>query len=220
VDFTIALGDTGGTAFTVDLRPQDIATVQTLIGRINSQAQAAGISVPADFEAALGDGPNGIVFTQNSSFTNAMTIAAQNGSPAAEQLGLLDGTYDPPTSSFRAEDRAKVRVDNLFTQLIDLRDALLANDTSGITLAGERLEGSVDRLAQTRALVGGYAKRVEDGTKHLEDQTLLDESTRSNLRDLDFTEAAVRLNLLQTQFQAGLQTTAASFSRSLLDFLG
>jgi len=149
-----------------------------------------------------------------------MTIAAQNGSPAAEQLGLLDGTYDPPTSSFRAEDRAKVRVDNLFTQLIDLRDALLANDTSGITLAGERLEGSVDRLAQTRALVGGYAKRVEDGTKHLEDQTLLDESTRSNLRDLDFTEAAVRLNLLQTQFQAGLQTTAASFSRSLLDFLG
>ena len=54
----------------------------------------------------------------------------------------------------------------------------------------------------------------------MEDQTLLDESTRSSLRDLDFTEAAVRLNLLQTQFQAGLQTTAASFSRSLLDFLG
>jgi len=220
VDFAITLGDPAGTVINIDLRPEDMATVQTLIDRINSQAAAAGVNVPADFEAGLGDGANGLVLRQNSSFTSPLTVADKNASPAAEQLGLLSGVYDPTTTSFLATDRAKVRVDNLFTQLIDLRDALQNNDTIGITLAGEKLESSVSRLAETRALVGGYAKRVSDGQRQQEDQVLLDEKTRSDLRDLDYTEAAVRLNLLQTQFQAGLQVTALSQQRTLLDFLG
>jgi len=220
VDFTITVGDTSGTAFPVDLRPQDMATVQTVIDRINQQAQAAGVNVPADFSAGLSNGSNGLVLSQNASFPGAIRVTTENNSPAAEQLGLLAGAYDPPSGSFRAVDRATVRVDNLFTQLIDLRDALNANDTSGITLAGERLESSVDRLAQTRALVGGYSERVTDGKKQEQDKSLLDEQTRSNLQDTDYTSAAVRMNLLQTQLQAGLQTTAQLFSRSLLDFLG
>src|SRR5207244_3996419 len=119
-----------------------------------------------DFHAGLSDSSNGMVLTQNSAFTSPIALATKNNSPAADELGLTSaggGTYDPTTGSLRAADHAKVRVDNLFTQLIDLRDALLNNDTSGITLAGESLESSVDRLAQTRALVGGYAQRVSDG---------------------------------------------------------
>lgn len=223
VDFTITLGDAappGGTTFSVDLRPQDMVTVQTVIDRINAQAAAAGVNVPGDFEAGLSDGSNGLVLKQNAAFGNAIALTEKNNSAALEGLGLADGAYDAATGSFRATDRAKVRVDNLFSQLIDLRDALLNNDTSGITLASERLETSVDRLAQTRALVGGYARRVTDGTKQLEDQTLLDQKTKSSLQDTDYTAAAVRLNQLQVQLQAGLQVTAQSLQRSLLDFLG
>jgi flagellin-like hook-associated protein FlgL len=36
---------------------------------------------------------------------------------------------------------------------------------------------------------------------------------------LDLAEAATRYSLLQTQYQAGLQTTAAAQRLSLLDFL-
>jgi flagellar hook-associated protein 3 FlgL len=219
VDFTVRLGDTGGTTFTVDLRPQDMATVQTLIDRINSQASSQGVAVPADFAATLGNGPNGITFIQNPSFSGAIGVQDQNNSPAARQLGLLDGVYDPSTGTFRADDRAKVRVDNLFTALIDLRDALTGNDTDGITLAGEKLEEFVDRVSQTRALVGGYAGRVQQATTRQEDQDVLDERVRSELRDVDYSGAAVRLSLLQTQLQAGLQTTALLQSRTLLDYL-
>jgi flagellar hook-associated protein 3 FlgL len=219
-DFAITLGSTPPTTFTVDLRPQDMATVQTVIDRINQQAQTAGVNVPADFQAGLSPTTNGLQLTQNSTFSSTLTITARNNSPAAEQLGLMDGTYDATTGSFRASDRAKVRVDNLFTDLMDLRDALMNNDTIGITLAGEKLEGMTDRLAQTRALVGGYAQRVSDGKNQLQDQNVLDQSTRSNLQDVDFASAAVTLNMLQTQLQAGLQVTALSQSRSLLDFLG
>jgi len=219
-DLTIHLGDSGHTSFTVDFRPQDMATVQTVMARINSEAQSAGISVPADFHAGLSDGSNGLTFTQNAAWATAPSVTAENNSQAADQLGLTGGTYDAASSTFRGTDQAKVRVDNLFTHLIDLRDALQNDDTAGITLAGGELEGSVSRLAESRALVGGYAKRVEDGTKRLEDLNVLDQSARSNLQDTDFAQAASQFSLLQTQLQASLQVTAQSFSRSLLDFLG
>jgi flagellar hook-associated protein 3 FlgL len=223
VDFTIRLGDTVGTTFTtfnVDLRPQDMVNLGTVAARINQQAQAAGVNVPVDFQAGFSDGPNGLTLTQNSAFTTAVQITAVNQSMAADDLGLVGGSYSTATSSWIATDRAKVRVNNLFSTLIDLRDSLRNDDTAGIALAGEELESHVDRLATTRALVGGYAKRVEDGEGQREDQDLLDQSTRSQLQDTDFTEAAVRLNLLQTQLQAGLTVTAQSLQRSLLDFIG
>jgi flagellar hook-associated protein 3 FlgL len=216
VDFRITLGN--GDIFTVDLRPDDLTTVQSIIDRINQQAAAGGIAVPADFSAGLSDGDNGLTFTQNAGFAGAISVTGENNSPAAEQLGLLEGAY--ASGTFRATDRAKVRVDNLFAHLIDLRDSLLNNDTVGITVAGEGLEADVSSLAETRALVGSYARRVSDGISSREDRDLIDTKTKSDLQDTDFTAAAIQLSLLETQLQASLQVTASSLSRSLLDFLG
>ncbi len=220
VDFKITLGNTAGTVINVDLRPQDMVNLGTVAARINQQAQAAGVNVPTDFSAGFTDGANGLTLTQNASFTTAISVTGVNQSLAADDLGLVNGSYNATSSSFVAADRAKVRVNNLFSTLIDLREALRNDSTAGISLAGEELESHIDRLATTRALVGGYAKRVDDGEKQREDQELLDQSTRSQLQDTDFTEAAVRLNLLQTQLQAGLTVTAQSLQRSLLDFIG
>jgi flagellar hook-associated protein 3 FlgL len=215
VDFRITLGN--GDVFTVDLRPQDLTTIQAIIDRINQQAGDAGIAVPADFSAGLSDGDNGLVFTQNAGYAGAITVTGENNSPAAEQLGLLEGAY--ASGTFRATDRAKVRVDNLFAHLIDLRDSLQNNDAVGISVAGEALEGDVGSLAETRALVGSYARRVSDGIRQREDQDLIDQKIKSDLQDTDYSAAAVQLSLLQTQLQASFQVTASSLSRSLLDFL-
>ncbi|MCG3122966.1 MAG: hypothetical protein GIKADHBN_01372 [Phycisphaerales bacterium] len=223
VDFTIVLGDTAGTSISIDLRPQDMTNVGAIIGRINSQI-AAGLSaagLPAtSLVAGLSDGTNGIRLVQDSTFTGPMRVVATNGSTAAEQLGLLKGTYDPATSTLAGQDRATVRVDGLFSDLIDLRDALNSNDTNGIALAGEKLEATLTRLAEKRGAVGGLARRVDGALQEEEDRTALDEQIRSQLRDVDFAEAASQFTLLQTQLQAGLQATAAATSRSLLDFLG
>jgi flagellin-like hook-associated protein FlgL len=118
-----------------------------------------------------------------------------------------------------AQDRASVRVDNVFSDLIDLRTSLLANDSSGITVAGERMAASADRLTLAQALVGGYGRQVIDGTSRVQDVMILDETTRAGLQDLDVTEAASRFSLLQTQLQASLQTTSSLQSLSLIDFL-
>ena len=218
VDFTITLGD--GREIGVNLRPEDIITVQTLLARINAEAASQGVTVPDEFEAGLSDGANGIVLRQAASLGGAITVSRANNSTAYAQLGFADGSYDATSATFTTEDRAKVRVDNVLTRLIDLRDALRADDTPGIVLAGGRLEGSVTYVARTRALVGGYSQRVEAASKHEEDQAVLNETLRSELRDTDFAAAATRLSMLQTQLQAGLQSTVIASQRSLLDFLG
>lgn len=223
VDFTITLGDAANTRIRVDLRPQDVLTVQTVIDRINQEAapQLAAAGLPAgSLRAGLSDSANGLVLTQAQGFGTALRVEASNNSPAAEQLGLTSGRYDPASASLVGEDRAKVRVDNLFTNLLDLRESLLGNQTSGIGLAGEGLGVSVERLAETRGLVGGYSKRVTDAGEREQDRAVLDEQLRSELEDLDYTAAATRFSLLQTQLEAGLRTAATANTLTLLDYIG
>lgn len=222
VDFTITLGDSGSTPITIDLRPQDLTDLGAVIGRINSQIQdgltAAGLPTTA-LVAGLSDGGNGIRLIQDSTFSNAIRVTANNNSQAAEHLGLANATYSAASSALQGVDTAKVRVDGLFSDLIDLREALNANDTRGIGLAGEKLEETLTILAEKRGAVGGLARRVDGAQVDEEDRSTLDEQIRSGLRDVDFTSAASQFSLLQTQLQAGLQSTASIGGRSLLDFL-
>lgn len=215
IDFTIRLGD--GRAIDIDLRPQDVLTVGTLIARINELAAQAGHD--AEFEAALVPHTNGLALIQGIDIGNPITIEPRNRSLAAEDLGLMAGRYDPDRAAFIAEDRATVRVDSFFSHLLDLRDALRADDHNAITYAAEGIESIVARVAETRGLVGGFAQRIERAATRNEDLIVLDQSIRGTLRDTDFAEAAIRLSMLQTQIQAGLASTARLSSLSLLDFL-
>lgn len=222
-DFTITLGDAAHSVISVDLRPQDMGTIQSVLSRINSEisSQLASLGLPVgSVSALLGDGSNGIQIQQDPTFSDPVVVAKVNNSPAAEQLGLTKGTYDAASGTLSGEDRAKVRVDGLFSDLLDLRASLRANDPTGIALAGERVETTIGSLAETRGLVGSFASRVDAAYTREEDRALVDETVRSQLRDVDYAEAASRFSLLQTQLQAALQTTAMYQSRSLLDFLG
>ncbi len=221
-DLRIRLGDAGATVLEIDLRPEDMVSVQTVIDRINSEAAAqlisAGLPTTA-FSASLSATTNGIAFTQDAGFTGTMSVEPRNNSAAAEQLGLTGGTYDASSATFTGQDRAKVRIEGLFTYLVDLRDALRANDVSGIGLAGAALETSLTALAETRGLVGSFAQRVETAATSEEDRSILDETVRSSLRDTDYARAATQLSLLQTQLEASLRVSNFSASLSLLDFI-
>jgi flagellin-like hook-associated protein FlgL len=223
VDFEIRLGDAAGTVVPIDLRPQDVVSVQTLLDRVNSQIQPrlAAAGLPADaLVAGLTPHGNGLTFVQGGSFTGPIQVSVRNNSRAAHDLGLTTGSYDTATSTLTGEDRAKVRVECLFTHLLDLRHALTTNDVSGIQFASTDIEAAITRLAETRGVVGGYGQLIESASQREAERAVMDETVRSQLRDIDFTEAASRFTLLQTQLEAGLRTTAMASQRSLLDFLG
>lgn len=221
-DFRITLGNGPATQITIDLRPTDLTTVQNVVDAINSQIQtqlaAAGLPSNALVAGLATDG-NGITLTQSTAFTSPLTVLPENNSSAAAQLGLMNGTYNATTGILQGEDRAKVRVDSVFSALVDLRESLRSNNVPGISLAGEQLGNLADELAESRGLVGSFSQRVDAALVRETDRAVLDESTRSSLRDLDLAEASTRFSLLNTQYQAGLQTTALSQQLSLLDFL-
>lgn len=223
IDFTITLGN--GAEIDINLDPDDVTTVSSVINAINSQAGARLVALgldPSLLSASLTNGANGILLTQDTSdpsISGPLSVEPRNNSQAANDLGLVRGEVSTDGSTLLGEDRAKVRPSNVFSWLIDLRTALETDDTDGIAIAGERIGAAIDGLAETRALVGGFASRVEKETTALDDRTLLDQSLMSQLQDADFAQAASRLALLQTQLQAGYQTTATVSNLSLLNFL-
>jgi len=223
VDFTIALGD--GFEIDIDLSPSDLVNVGVLVTTINAQADAALTAAGrpvTDFNAIVGETENGIEFNQStaSAASGIIAITPKNNSTAAEQLGLMDARQFGGGTGIRAEDRARVRVDNVFTHLLDLAESLRQNDTFGIESAAADLQASQDRLIQARSRVGGHARRLEGERRRQEDRLVFDESLRSNLRDLDYVSASSEFAQVQLQLQAGLSVAAQSQQLSLLDFLG
>ncbi len=210
VDFNITLKD--GRSFDVDL--ENVTTVQDVLDQINAAAAGAGV-LPAEFTAGLATTGNGLMLTDNTVGTTT-TVEARNGSFAAVDLGIA-GEFTGAT--FTGEDRATVAVESVFTHLAALRDALLANDERGISLATSKMDADIERVTSARASVGVRTQRVADAAEREEDLKLQDTNLKSQIQDLDYTEASVRFTALQQQLQAAMLTTARTNALSLMDFL-
>ncbi len=212
VDFSVGLHD--GRSFDVDLTGAE--SVQDVLDALTDAATAAGIAVPAEFDAGLATDGNGIELSDLTIGGAELQVTAQNGSAAARDLGILGSSSG---ATLAGEDRATVAVEGVFGHLKALRDALMADDESGIAFATQRLEADIARTTEARAEVGVRARRVEDAVSREEDLRVQDLSLKSNLQDLDFTDAAIRFSQLQQQLQAGLTTAGKITSLTLLDFL-
>jgi len=220
VDFEIAFDD--GFVIPIDLGSGDLSTVGNVIGVINAQIEAALTAEGrplTDMVAGVLDGDNGIVFQQDPALGAPFEIRQRNNSPAGVQLGILEGAYDPDEGRIVGGDVGTVRVESLFTHLLDLRDGLENDDTFGMQLAADGVQDSAERLSQSRALAGGFAQRVVAERNREQERNAVDEQVRSTLRDADFAAAATEFTQLQTQLEAGLRVAGISGQLTLLNFL-
>ena len=208
LDFRITMKDSS--VLDVDLVGAE--TVQDVLDAINDAAAIAGALVFADLAT---DG-NGIRITDSTVGVGATSVSALNGSFAGEDLGLIGSTGG---ASLTGEDRATIAVESVFTHLIRLRDALLTNDERGITLAADLFDADISRVTEARADIGIRSRRVAAATDREEDLRIQDLALKSQVQDLDYTEAALRFATLQQQLQAGLLVAQRVNSLSLLDFL-
>ena len=97
---------------------------------------------------------------------------------------------------------------------------MLTDDERGITLAAEKFDADISGLAEARAEVGVRSRRIASAVLREQDLRIQDMALRSQVQDLDYTEASIRFATLQQQLQAGLLTARQVTSLSLLDFLG
>ncbi|MEX0886037.1 MAG: flagellin [Phycisphaeraceae bacterium] len=210
----IAVTLKNGTRFEVDL--DAVQTVGELAAALEQAADDAGLAIPGDFNVGFAATGNGIVVEDHTAGGDPFTIESINAGQAAEHLGLAQETTG---NTIDSGDQAQVRVESVFTHLIELRDALERNDESGIAVAGTHLEDDLDSLGLARARVGIQSQRVDQARERLEDQTLIDEAMLSELQDTDVAEVITRFLQLQQQLQATLQAGAQNLQMSFLDFM-
>ncbi len=209
-EFQIAF-TAGGPSFDIDIsRVRTVAELEPLIESLTGGAIDVTINTALDSIELTGAGAfAGVPFTVtnlNLSFT-ATELGIESTAPAVTVLGA------PRTF-------VGTQVASPFTALIRLRDALKAEDSSRLRTAANLVDRARQAILDVRGEVGGRARRLETLKSRLDDEKQQTEILLTQVKGVDFAEAASRFQLEQTILQAGLQAAARILNVSLLDFLG
>lgn len=201
-----------GSTFTVAL--DSLTTVGEVVTAIQNAATAAGVAV----SAGLAVNGNGIELTDATGGAGNLTVttSSTNNFFPAEQLGLDKSVA---SNTLTGDDVNAVQADGVFTHLIELRDALLAQDTAAIQVVADKLKADEVQINSLHGNVGSQVRALEDRKMRIEDNILALETLRSEIRDIDFSEAITRYQNIYTALQANLMTSSQLSDMSLLDFL-
>lgn len=112
----------------------------------------------------------------------------------------------------------KQQVD-IFGSLVDLRDALRANDASKITGLVQTVDDAHSHLNDLHGALGGTEQRLELARNQLESAKVNLDGLVSAAEDADFPEIISQMQLAQVALEAGLKAGAKVLRPSLLDFL-
>jgi len=219
-DFAFELHD--GTTINVNI--DGLTTVDDVIIAITTAAigiPGFSVGVPGttgtDFNVGLALDGNGFVFEDNTTGTADFRVVQLGTSLAATDLGINQSAGSANTIT--GKDLATVRVENIFTHLIALRDALENNDSRGITFAGEGIEQDTENLTRARADVGVRGQQVQQQQERSSELKISEQILLSDLQDTDLNEAITRFTQLQQQLEASLRMGAQRLQLSFLDFL-
>lgn len=209
-DFTITSADGG--QFGVDL--SNATTIGDALAAINA---VTGASVTA----RLASHGNGIELVDHTTGGGQLTVTEDATAQTAEFLGLIPPGADSASSAsvFTGTDRNYLESESVFTTLIQLRDALAANDTAAISRAAEKLDVDINRVVFARSEVGARQQGLQISQRTLEDEDVQLRSALSDEIDVDLVEAISNLTARQISLQASLQATANLLQMSLLNFL-
>lgn len=210
----IRLTDRSGNSCDVNLDTAE--TIGDVIDLINAAAAAA--APPVQVTAALASDGNGIEFTDTSGGAGDLSITRinDNGYFIDEELGINQSVS---SNVLTGEDVNGVTSGDVFSHLIMLRDALNSNDQVEIDRAAVLIDEDRERLSNIRGRAGSQMRAFEDRKARMEDNILATQILRSDIRDIDFTEAITRYQNLQTALEGNLMTGQFLNTVSLLDYL-
>lgn len=200
---------------TIDVNLDGATTIQDVLDAINAAAAAAGVAVSASLPAT----GTGIVISDATGGAGTLAVERLNFSTAIDGLGLNKSADDPAATELRSDDVSAVRVDSVFTALIDLFNALKAGDEQAITGAGERLHDFIDHTNRLQGVIGARSRAMTTRLELTEDAVVASTALLSEIKDLDYTEAVTQFQQAQTALQANLLTGSRIMQLSLLDFI-
>ncbi|MBX3432745.1 MAG: hypothetical protein KF847_05460 [Pirellulales bacterium] len=217
-DVTIVVDDGAGGTVELALDLSTAKTIQDVLDQVNNHPlnNAAGVAIRAQLTSV----GNGVEIVDLNG--RPLEIQQEFGSHAAEHLGLIPAGQTSATSSVGTivgRDTHVLRTDSVFTTLVQLRDAIAANDVEAMGRAIAKIDADLNRASFARSDVGARQQALELSQRNLEDEDVRLRSALSDAIDVDLVEAISNLVARQASLQASLQTTASILQMSLLNFL-
>lgn len=206
-DFQIT--NANGVSFAVDLN--NAQTIGDVINAINTASTGAG----AGITASVSNAGAGLRLTGPAG-PGTLTVTGLNLSPVAQELGILGSGS---ATVLEGTNVGQFYQTGIFSALYRLRDALLANNTSEITEAGEQISAAQQQVAVVVGQVGARSQAMQSRLQQTEDASSATTLLLSQLQDVDFTEAVTKFQQAQTALQASLLSGSRLQGLSLLDFL-
>lgn len=109
--------------------------------------------------------------------------------------------------------------EDLFTVLDELITATDADDQNAVNATLGRIDASLNRLTENLAIVGATANRVEGARTRTEGTLIVLQGELSEVQDVEFEEAIMRLQVEEVAYQATLQALGRALPDSLLSFM-
>ena len=160
-----------------------------------------------------------------------LNLAAANGVVQLSSAAATSRIEDPAGGSFSASKTAQAifdtrnadgstAPDNVFAALNTLRQALLNDDTAGLTNATSLITAASDHLNSQQAFYGSVQNRIQDAMSFGQSYDVQLKTEVSQIEDADITSAALEVTQATTQLQAAFQLKAKIPHTSLFDYLG
>jgi flagellar hook-associated protein 3 FlgL len=215
-DFSITTND----GFRLDIDVDGATDIGEVLRRINEDLNNGG-----RITAQLATQGNGIELVHNSG-PGTITVAQENLSQVANRLGLIDGnatsksvTTETGPATFQGNDVNLVQTGGVFTALLVLQRALLANDVQDIERGLELLNRGSEQVTFSRAELGARQQGLEVIQARQEDEQVELKAGLSQDLDVDYVDALSEFTARQIAYEASLRAAASIFQMTLLDYL-
>jgi flagellar hook-associated protein 3 FlgL len=151
--------------------------------------------------------------------TQTYPVSAYQGSTSTRLIQAPDGsTFAVALTAQQIFDSPNAQ-QNVFESISSLQQALLNNDTAGISSALADVQSSDTYLNQQLAFYGTVQDHVTSSINFAQNYQTQLQTQLSGIEDADETESITDLTQAQTQLQAALESRAQIPNKSLFDYL-
>jgi flagellar hook-associated protein 3 FlgL len=144
-----------------------------------------------------------------------ITVATYAGNATSAAIPLSDTASISPSTTAQTNQG----LCDFLNHLVSLRDALTNNDSTAVATAQAGLSTTEDTIINSISEQGAVQMRIQVAQDQQQSRSVDLEKLISNDRDIEMSQAIVRLNQVQVAYQASLQSTVNIMNKSLLDYL-
>ncbi len=186
--------------------------LDTIVERIND----SGVNVKASI-GQLGGEEKVIQLTTRQ--PHKILLQDIEGGSVFQDIGLIrDGVPNNSENNYAVD--AIVNSKSVFEVLIDLRDAMLTNDTS--TIGGSSIgyiDEAINNVVVNQSRVSAIVSRLDMATEHFSVQRVSSTEALSKIEDVNYAEESVIFSSWEYVHKASLLTASKLMNMSLMDYI-